>query len=95
MVERDIAEPQRDLLRAGDPQALALLEDLDEMARLDKRGMRAGVEPGKAAAEHLDMEIAALEIGAVDVGDLELAARRRLERGGDLRPRRCRRNRAR
>jgi hypothetical protein len=30
------------------------------------------------------MKIAPLEIGAVEVGDLELAACRRLERGGDL-----------
>jgi hypothetical protein len=40
----------------------------------------AGVEPREAAAHLLDVEVAALEIGAVDVGDLELAARRGLER---------------
>ena len=36
MVERDITEPERDFLLAGHPHTLALLEDLDEMARLDK-----------------------------------------------------------
>src|SRR5262245_43828030 len=48
-LKRDVALPQRDLFRAGDAQALALFEDLHEMAGLNQRGMRAGVEPGKAA----------------------------------------------
>ena len=74
-LERNVAQPQRDFLRAGNSQSLALLEDLHEVAGLDQRGVRAGVEPGKAAAQHLDEEIAAIEIGAIDVGDLEFAAR--------------------
>ena len=37
-----------------------------------------------AAAEHLDVQLAAREVGAVDVGDLQLAARRGLEAGGDV-----------
>src|SRR4029078_12287904 len=45
MLERDVAEPKRNLLRAGDAHALPLLEDLNEMARLDERGMRAGGHP--------------------------------------------------
>ena len=76
--------PQGDFLGASDTQALTLLQDLDEMAGFDQRGMRAGIEPGKAAAEHLHIEIAAIEIGLVDVGDLDLAARRRLDAGCDL-----------
>src|SRR6476469_5589816 len=84
MIEGDVAEPERDLLRARHPHALALLEDLDEMAGLDQGSVRAGVEPGEAAAQDFDMEVAPLEIDAVDVGNLELAARRRLQRGGDL-----------
>ena len=44
---------------------------------LEQRLVRAGVEPGDAAAQHLDAELAPLEVGAVDVGDLELAARAR------------------
>jgi hypothetical protein len=83
-LKRDVALPQRDLFGAGDAQALALFEDLDEMAGLDQRGMRAGIEPGKAAAEHLDIQIAALEIGVVDVRDLDLAAGRRLDPSCDL-----------
>ena len=49
-------------------------------AGLEQRVVRAGVEPGEAAAHDLDVELAALEVDAVDVGDLELAARRGLER---------------
>ena len=36
--------------------------------------MGAGVEPGEAAAEVDEAGAAAVEVGAVDVGDLELAA---------------------
>ena len=54
------------------------------MARLDERGVGAGVEPGEAAAEQLDEKIAAFEIGAIDVGDFELASRRGLDRGGNV-----------
>ena len=46
--------------------------------------MRAGIEPGKTSAEHLDIEISPLHVDAIDVGDLELAARRGLQLGGDL-----------
>ena len=95
LVERDVTQPQRDLLGAGDAHALPLLQDLDEMAGFDQRGVGAGIEPRKAAAEHLDKQIAALEIGAVDVGDLQFAALRRLELGRDVDARRCRRNKAR
>ena len=38
--------------------------------------MRAGIEPGRAAGEGLDAQPAALQVDAVDVGDLELPARR-------------------
>ena len=41
--------------------------------------MGAGVEPGVAAAHGLDVEFVAREVGFVDVGDLELTARRRLD----------------
>ncbi len=36
--------------------------------------MRAGIKPGKTAAEHLDIKVASLKIGVVDVGDLVFAA---------------------
>ncbi len=43
-----------------------------------------GVEPGEATAEALDVEVAAFEVGHVDVGYLQLAAWRGLDRLGDL-----------
>src|SRR5271165_239403 len=84
LLARDVTEPQRDFLETGDPQSLPLLEDLHEVARFDERSMGAGVEPGEAAAENLYEQVAALEIGAVDVGDLEFAAAGRLDRRGDV-----------
>ena len=41
--------------------------------------MRAGVEPGVAAAHFLDTQRAAREVGFVDIGDFELATRRWLD----------------
>src|SRR5215472_5324860 len=51
--QRDVALSQRNLLRTGNTQALALLQNLHEMARLDQRGVGSGIEPGKSAPEHL------------------------------------------
>ena len=41
--------------------------------------MSAGVEPGIAAAEALDVKIAAVQVPLIEIGDLELAARRRFQ----------------
>ncbi len=45
---------------------------------------RPGVEPGGAAGQDLDLELAALEVFAVDVGDLVLAASAGSQVAGDL-----------
>ena len=71
---------ESDLLGTGDLEALALLQRADEFGRLDQRIRRAGVEPGEAAAEPLDLQLAALQIEPVEVGDLQFAARRGLQR---------------
>jgi len=42
-----------DFLEAGDLQALALLDGLEEAGGLEQRFRRAGVEPGETAAEGL------------------------------------------
>ena len=42
--------------------------------------MRAGIEPGIATAHALDIEVATLQVDPVDVGDLEFAADRWLDR---------------
>src|ERR1035441_2014195 len=46
--------------------------------------MRAGIEPGGAAAEQLDLQLTALKIPVIHVRDLQLAARRRRKTGGDI-----------
>src|ERR1700722_3969564 len=73
-----------DLLRAGELDALPALDGLDEGRCRDEGLMRARVEPRNAAPERFDLERPTRQISAVDVGDLELAARRGLERGRDL-----------
>ena len=80
----DEAHPVGDFLDAGDLQALAVLDRLDVVGGLDERFGGAGVEPGEAPAEALDAELAATEVLAVDVGDLEFAARRGFQVGGDV-----------
>src|SRR5215470_5228631 len=76
---RDPAEPERHLLQAADLEALPLLDDGDEVRRLEQRFVGPGVEPRVPAREHVNLEPSALEVGPVDVGDLELAARAGLE----------------
>src|SRR4249920_758020 len=73
-----------DLLDAGDHPALALLDGAHELSRIENGVGRAGVEPGEAAPHALAEELAQREISEIDVGDLKLAARRRLEVCGDV-----------
>src|SRR5439155_19777125 len=84
VVRGDEAHVERDLLRAGHLQVLPLLDRLDEGRGLQQSLVGASVEPDHPAAELLDVQLAEREVGAVDVGDLELAARRGPEPGGDL-----------
>jgi hypothetical protein len=44
----------------------------------------ARIEPGEPPAEALNVKLAALQISAINVGDFQLAARRRFEMGGDV-----------
>ena len=46
--------------------ALAALDDVDELGRLQQRGVGAGVEPGEPAPERLDLQ------GAVARGSCRL-----------------------
>ncbi len=54
------------------------------MRSLEQRFVRAGVEPGHAAAHHFDAELFARQVHLVDIGDLELASRRRLQFGRNV-----------
>src|SRR6185437_6863843 len=81
---RNVALAVGDLLRAADLQPLPGLDRLDEHGRLEQRLVGSRVEPGHTAPEQLDPQRAALEVLAVDVGDLELAARGRLEARSDI-----------
>ena len=64
-----------DFFRAGDLEALALLDGGDELAGFEQAIVGTGVEPGIAAAHDLDIELALFEVAAVEVGDFEFAAR--------------------
>src|SRR6188474_537206 len=74
----------RDLLDARDMRALSLLQDVHELTGLDQALVRAGVEPGHAAAKLFHPRLPAFHVGAVDVGDLQLPACRRFEQACDL-----------
>ena len=46
--------------------------------------MSAGIQPGHAPPHHHNFELAILQVGPVDVGDLEFTPRARLQRFRDL-----------
>jgi hypothetical protein len=75
LVAIDPALAVGDFFRAGDLEALAFLDALDEVGGLQQGLGRAGVEPGEAAAELFEVQGALLQVQAVEIGDLELAAR--------------------
>src|SRR3546814_9008954 len=60
------------------------LDGLDVVRCLQQRLVRARVEPRVAAAKLFEVQPALLEIAAVEVGDFQFAARRRLERGSEV-----------
>ncbi|OIQ72078.1 hypothetical protein GALL_462990 [mine drainage metagenome] len=61
-----------------------MLDGLDEIAGFDQALVGAGIEPGIAAAHDLHTELVALEINAVEIGNLQFASRRWLQVGGDI-----------
>src|SRR5438094_526303 len=75
----DVAHAPGDLLEAGDHQPLPFLDRLDVARRLHQRFVRAGVEPGDASRQLLDVQGGSIQVVPVDVADLELPAWRRLE----------------
>src|SRR4029079_17630282 len=79
-----MAHTGRDFSGARDLQSLPTLDRLDVLGGLEQRFVRAGVEPSHAATHHLARELAPLQILTIDVGDLELAARRWRKRLGNV-----------
>ena len=76
-----------DLLGDGHGQVLAVLHGADELRGLVQALHGAGVEPRVAAAEGDDGQRPLLQVHPVKVGDLQLAAGRRLDLvrlGGDV-----------
>src|SRR5215831_16024955 len=61
-----------------------MLNRPDELRRLEQRIVSSGVEPSVAAAELDDMKFPQLQIAPIDVGNLQFAASRRAQLGGDV-----------
>src|SRR5579883_2775922 len=76
------AHPIGDLFGAANLHSLALLNRFDKHRGMQQRVVCSGVEPSESAPQNLDRETALFKIGPVEVGNLKLAAWRRLETGG-------------
>src|ERR1700677_2516652 len=72
------------LLRAADFDALTLFDGLHVSRSLVQTAAGAGIEPGKAAAEAMDVKLAEAKIGDVDIGDFQFAAGGRAKVFGDI-----------
>src|ERR1700674_2844320 len=73
----DEARPVGGFLEAGGFQSLPMLDRRDVITRLEQARLRAGVEPRHSAAEQSHVQLVALEVERVEVGDLQFVARRR------------------
>ncbi|MNH24538.1 hypothetical protein D3C79_844780 [compost metagenome] len=62
------------LFKAGNFQALPMFDGLHVLRGFQQAVVGTGIEPGKAATETLHTQIAALQVGIVDVGDFQFAA---------------------
>src|SRR5699024_9627703 len=67
-----------DLLGGADLDALPLFDHADKVGGVHQAVHGAGVQPGKAAAQQLDVQLALLEVHIVQSGDLQLAPGRGL-----------------
>src|SRR6266404_1850682 len=65
-----------DLFNAGHFQSLSFLDDADERAGIEQGIVSAGIKPGRTPAQTFDVQITDLEVRAIQVSDLEFAARR-------------------
>ena len=73
-----------DVFEAGDLEAGAFFHHLHENGGLGEGVVGAGIEPGEAAAEGLDLEFAVGQEGLVDARDLQFAAGGGLDALGDV-----------
>ena len=80
----DIPHAPGDFFRTGDFEPLPLLQHRHEMGRIDERLVRAGVEPGGAAAQRLDVQRPLFEVQPVHIGDLQFPARGRFDLVGKI-----------
>ncbi len=76
---RDPAVLPGDLLGDGHGQVLGVLHGADELRRLVQALHGAGVQPRVATAQRYDRQRPLLQVHPVEVGDLQLAARGRLD----------------
>src|SRR5262245_54239688 len=71
-IARDVAHAERDFLHARDHQPLPLFDRVDEVRRVEKRRVGAGIEPGDTAAELFDLELSAPQVRRIPVGAVEI-----------------------
>src|SRR5215470_11933114 len=83
LLKGNVAEPQGNFFGTCDAKTLSLFQNLYKMACFDERGVRPGIKPGIAAAKHFDKKIAAFQIGAINIGDFDLAPGRGFEGSGE------------
>ena len=83
-VGADPAVAVGDAFEAGDLQAGALFDHLDEDGGFGEGVVGPGVQPGEATAQDLDFQLAVLQEGLVHARDFELAAGAGLDALGDL-----------
>src|SRR6476661_1083302 len=73
---REVAELKRDLFEAHDLEALPSFDGAHKRRGIVEALVGARIQPRKAAAKLNNAEIAAFEICAIDVADLQLATSR-------------------
>jgi hypothetical protein len=71
-------------LKTANFETLAVFNCRDEVGGFQKGIVGAGIEPGNAATEELHLQLAHLEVSAVDVGDFEFAAFAGFEVSADI-----------
>src|SRR3546814_6099845 len=80
----DTLFPYTTLFRSSDLEPLTRLHDMDEIGGIQQRLVRSGVQPRLTAAHQFNMQIITRQVHLVDVGNLQLTARRSEEHTSEL-----------
>src|ERR1043166_3099393 len=84
LINRNPSFDKCDFLGTSNHLALPVLDGPHKFACLEKAIVRSGIQPRKSTPKLLDPQLSQIQIGPINVGDLEFSSARRLQRSCNI-----------